>query len=362
MRLTAWLLALVPAAIFSSSSVHAQTAADAAQKETRQAGCASLGRSDFSALPEAPTQILGAREVEAKNALPAFCEVSGVVVPNVGFRLELPLSGWNGKFFLAGCGNYCGILNTPACEAPLRRGYACIVTDRGHTQRSDDVARTDGEWAYDNLAAELDYGGRASHVTAVAGKALTVAFYGKPLSKSYFMGCSYGGHQALVLAQRFPWDFDGIVGGGAPMSISGLMQQNAWAMTRLHDADGHSVFSEMDIKVLHNWVLARCDLDDGVEDGLVSNPAACRVNVDALACRPGGPAECLSAAAVAAAKKAYARPSISTGEPITPGGWAPGSELHWHEVYRTDGVGLVALAPIIFATWGASRPSGRRGP
>lgn len=91
------------------------------------------------------------------------------------------------------------------------------------------------------------------------------------------------------------------------------MQQNVWSMTRLYDANLKSVLSESDVNVLHAAVLARCDLDDGVKDGLVSNPAACKVNVDELVCRSGGSAECLSAAAAAAVKKAYAGPSTGLG-------------------------------------------------
>ena len=315
--------------------------------------CNALAQRDFSQIAEAPTQILRTKIVETTGPVPGFCEIDGVIMPNVGFRLKLPTDKWNGRFFEAGCGNYCGTIDTRgACNDVLRKGYACIATDSGHLSRPEDVAGTDGQWAYNNVAAALDYGGRASHVAAVAGKAITSAFYKKAPVKSYFMGCSYGGHQAMALAQRYPWDFDGIVGGGAPNSISGLMQQNAWAMTVAYDPKLQPLFSEADVRVLHEAALARCDMDDGVKDGIISNPGSCVVNVDALVCKPGIKADCLSPEIATAAKKMYVGPSTSSGARIAPGGWAPGSEMFWRHVYRPDGVGLAALAPNYFRYMG----------
>ena len=289
----------------------------------------------------------------ATAGVAAYCLIKGVVHPNVGFEIKLPTSGWNGRFFSVGCGNYCGMIEPTACNDPLGRGYACLASDSGHLARPEDVDRTDGRWAFDNLQAELDWGGRASHVTAVAGKAITEFFYGKAPAKSYFMGCSYGGHQAMVLAQRFPWDFDGIVGGGAPNSISGLMQQNAWAISNAWSKDFKSVFTDKDIAVLHGAALAKCDMDDGVKDGLVSNPRGCSINVDALVCKPGESANCLSREIAEIARKMYAGPSDSRGRQIAPGGWEPGTELFWQKVYRPDGTGLAALSGNYFRFMGS---------
>jgi feruloyl esterase len=322
-------------------------AAAAAPPAAESAECSALAKADFSQVPEAPTQILQVTRVEAASGVPAFCDVHGVVAPNVGFQLKLPTS-WNGRFFQAGCGNYCGILYPKACDDPLRKGYACIVNDAGHVARPSDVNWTDGQWAFNNLQTELDYGGRASHVTAVAGKAVTENYYRKAPAKSYFMGCSYGGHQAMVLAQRYPWDFDGIVGGGAPYSLSILMQQNLWALSNAYDANVQPVFSEADIGVLHDAALAKCDLDDGIKDGLIGNPAACPVDPDALVCKGGNTANCLSRAKADAAKRMYSGPVNSKGEQISSGGWVPGSELFWRKVYRPDGTGLAALARNFF--------------
>jgi feruloyl esterase len=355
MRITSTYLAAIAAAITApgaASAAQAGPGTDAPSASTSAQRCAALTSADFSRLAEAPTQILKIKSVEATAKTPAYCDVHGAVMPNVGFQLKLPMANWNGRFFEAGCGNYCGILYPRACDEPLRRGYACVVTDSGHVARIEDPAWTDAQWAYNNLQAELDWGGRASHVTAVAGKAIVENFYGKWPTKSYFMGCSYGGHQAMVLAQRFPYDFDGIVGGGVPNNISTLMQQNSWAISTAYDAQLKSVFSEGDIKVLHDAALARCDLDDGLKDGLVSNPGACKVNVDELVCKAGNTAGCLSPEIADVAKKAYSGPVNSKGEKLSGGGWASGSELFWRNVYRPDGTGLVALAQNYFRYMG----------
>ena len=318
--------------------------------------CAAMMQADVAHLPEAPTQVTSVRSIPAKDGSPVLCEVNGTIAPNVGFTLQLPESGWNGKYFQSGCGNWCGVrlssYYAKACEKVLQRGYACMMTDAGHVARPEDVGLTDGQWAQDNLQAELDWGGRASHVASVAGKALTRDFYRNAPVRAYFMGCSYGGHQAMVLAQRFPWDFDGIIGGGVPNNNGLLMQQNLWATRYAYDAHLKPIFSPADLQLLHTAALAKCDMDDGLKDGLIGNPRACRVDPAALACPPGRAAGCLSAHAVDVAAKMYSGPTDSRGTKLAAGGWEPGTELFWDKVYSPDGVGLVALAPNYFRYMG----------
>ncbi len=314
--------------------------------------CSTLMGEDFSTLPEAGARILRVKSVAAVVGAPAYCDVRGTIQPNVGFALKLPEANWNGRFFQSGCGNYCGIIYEAACAEPLRRGYACIATDSGHVARPEDSSWTDGQWAEGNLQAALDWGGRASHVTASTGKAITARFYGSAPAKSYFMGCSYGGHQAMVLAQRYPWDFDGIVGGGAPNNMASLMQQNVWALRIAFGGVLRPVFSGRDLDLLHAQALKACDMDDGVRDGLIGNPGACRVQPRALVCKPGESGDCLTPQAAQAAALLYAGPSDSKGRRLSSGGWMPGTELYWSKVYRPDGTGLAALAPNYFRFMG----------
>lgn len=346
-----WLWRLAAALLLTMAGTTAFAAEGDAAPDP--AACVAMQGKDFSGIPEAPTQVVRTAIVAARDKVPAHCELRGTVMPNVGFVFKLP-ANWNGRFFMAGCGNWCGTIYPRACDDPLARGYACIASDAGHVARPEDVNWTDGQWAYNNLQAELDYGGRASHVTAVAGKAIAAAYYGRPPEKSYYCGCSYGGHQAMVLAQRFPDDFDGIVGGGAPNNLAALMQQNLWSLANAYTRDFKPIFTEADIDVLHKAVLAQCDMDDGVKDGLLSNPPACRIDPLRLVCKPGQQAGCLSAKIAAIAVKMYSGPTDNQGKPVSAGGWAPGSELFWRRVYRPDGTGLAALAPNYFRYMGRS--------
>lgn len=127
--------------------------------------CKALERTDFTQLQDAPTQIGMSRMITRQGATPGYCRVQGYVMPQVGFDLRLPAETWNGKFAEVGCGGPCGVAYADAYSDPLRKGYACIATDMGHTG-------TGTLWASDNLQAKIDFGFRATHVVALAGKAI----------------------------------------------------------------------------------------------------------------------------------------------------------------------------------------------
>ena len=161
------------------------------------------------------TTITNASLVEPKGDQPRYCQVDGhAATPGneVNFRLGLP-ERWNGKYYFVGVGGLGGTIGR--LDAGLARGYASASTDTGHS--SDDPT-----WG-SNHAKEIDYGHRGTHVTAVAGKALTASFYGRAPEHAYFNGCSNGGRQALMEVQRYPTDFDGIIAGdpatGTPMQL-----------------------------------------------------------------------------------------------------------------------------------------------
>src|SRR6185312_16326592 len=165
-------LVLLCSLLLSTPSVRADQSTD-----DLAMNCLGMQRTDFTAIPEAPTQLTGAGVVAAAGKLPTYCLLQGYVAPNVGLELRLPLAGWNGKFFYAGCSASCGSIALSSwareCDYPLRKGYACIVSDMGHQS-----SQGDGLWAFHNLQAKVDFGFRATHVTAVAGKYVTQAFYG----------------------------------------------------------------------------------------------------------------------------------------------------------------------------------------
>jgi len=284
--------------------------------------CAAILQTDFSKLIDAPTQVEDAKVIDASADGPAYCQVLGYVSPNVGFKLFLPISNWNGKFLEVGCGGFCG---TTEWEfwCPLDRGYACINSDLGHR------ATRGGEWGYNNLQAQIDFGYRGAHVASLAGKAIIEYYYKKGPSKSYFHGCSSGGQQALSEAQRYPWDFDGILVGAPSPTFAGPMMNFAWAKLALKGREDKSLFTRAEMEFVHAAAVKRCAVGDGLKHGFIDDPRNCKFDPAELLCRAGKQTQCLSDAQVQAIKKVYAGPTNSNGEKIYNGGAMPGSELNW---------------------------------
>jgi Tannase and feruloyl esterase len=322
-----WLAAIASVTVAAFASP-ARGAVGAPKPVDPTAKCNALQREDFSAVPEAPTEVTASHLVDATGDLPAYCQVLGYVHPNVGIEIRLPSSDWNGKFFYAGCSAACGSIGpswTRECDYPLIRGYACILSDMGHQS-----SQGDGLWAYHNLQAKVDFGFRATHVTAVAGKAITEVFYSRAPSHSYYMGCSTGGRQGMVEAQRFPWDFDGIISGAPVISESGTAMDFIWNLEQSADKNGQPMFSIADLKLIHQAVLAKSDMDDGLKDGIIGDPRTSKFDPSELVCRERQKSGCLTAVQAQAVKKIYAGPMNSKGEKLYHGGGIqPGSELNW---------------------------------
>ncbi len=276
------------------------------------------------------TRITAASFTTATQASVGYCEVAGYVEPRIEFLLRLPGGAWNGKFVELGCGGPCGTLaHVKGCETPLRRGYACIVSDGGHKVEPSQPMK----WAQGNPQAPIEYFARASHVTALAGKSIVRSYYGKDARKSYFMGCSAGGVQAMWLAQKFPWEFDGIVAGGPALSLSRIWLNWLWANRALVGADGKSVLEERDLQLLHRAALQKCDLTDGAQDGVIGDPKACRFTPKELQCIGGRSGQCLTENQVAAASKIYGGPVTSRGEQVAAPIAIVGSELTWSQFF-----------------------------
>jgi hypothetical protein len=289
------------------------------------AKCANLEKIDYSGIQDAPTRVTEAKLVEMGGGMPAHCRALGYVAPQVGFAILLPTVGWNEKFIEVGCGGFCGSLDEDACRDPLHRGYACIASDMGHHGE-------DGLWAYDNLQAKVDWGYRGPHVAAIAGKAITQRYYTRAPRKSYFSGCSTGGRQAMVEAQRFPWDFDGIIAGAPPINFTANSMAQLWASLATKTKDGGAILNVASVQLVHKAVLAQCDLDDGVRDGVLGNPRACSFEPATLACKGGRKTDCLTDEQITAVKEIYTGPFAST-DTISAGGFMPGSELGWVDIY-----------------------------
>jgi hypothetical protein len=290
--------------------------------------CAALPSAKLGTSPEAATHIVSADIVAAQGSGQSLCRARGYVAPNTSFELMLPVSGWNGKFFYAGCTGSCGMAGESVwareCDYPLAKGYACIISDMGHRSTP-----ADGLWAWRDLEAKVDFGFRATHRTTIVGKAIVEAFYGKPPEHSYFMGCSTGGRQGLVSAQRFPGDFDGIIAGAPVIQEGGTVMSFLWTLRSLAAPDGSSIFDEAALAVLHKGALAALDARDGRSDGVIDDP---RLPFDpaSLQCKAGQEGDCLTGDQVRAAQRIYAGPKNTKGDPLYfGGGFLPGSEKGW---------------------------------
>lgn len=342
MRTIRWLLwiLIIPSAAYAGASSTAGANGSAEQR------CEALSSADFSSVINAPTQISEVKFITDADTLlrplddvtpellpilmkslvrmQPLCRVAGYVAPNVGFLLVLPGSHWNGKFLHLGCGGWCGDTGWFAALCALHPEYACIGTDMGHKGEG-------GLWFRDNLQGQIDFSYRATHVATLAGKAIVERYYGQHPNKSYFMGCSTGGYQGLTEAQRFPWDFDGIIAGAPDMDEADLAVRGIWLKQHYIGRDGQPVLDAHALQLLHQGALARCDLDDGVKDGIISNPVHCQFDPAVLQCRGNQTRECLTAAQVSAAKAIYGTPVTSNGQVLSTRGVFPGSELNWAE-------------------------------
>lgn len=317
-------LLLIPALLIWQPAI----AAGRAEPEAR-AACEALRDLDVSAGADAPAHIMASEALPASGDVPALCRVEGFVAPNTGFELRLPLERWNGKFFHAGCTGSCGFAAASPwvkeCDEPLSRGYACIVSDMGHRSTA-----SEGLWAWHDDAARMDFGFRATHRITVTGKAITRAFYKAAPTRAYFMGCSTGGRQALVSAQRFPADFDGILAGAPVISEGGTSMSFLWNLKSLAPVDGKPLFDAASLSLVKAAALAAGDMADGVKDGLIPDPSVLRFDPRSLICKPGQSTACLSPAQAEAVARVYSGPQDSRGRPsYHGGGFMPGSEENW---------------------------------
>jgi len=286
---------------------------------------------DLAGLRIENTNLLSATVVPAGRILPEHCRVLGYVRPAINFEIRLPTKAWNGKFYMAGCGGFCGAIEDSetlpvnSLNEGLRRGYAASTTDSGHWG----AFGADGRWAWNNRLAEIDWAERAATETARVTKSVIEAFYGRPPRRSYFSGCSNGGRMAAMEAQRHPEDFDGIISGGPALDTGLVATFFAWLVQANTGSDDRPVLSRSKLGLVADAVLKQCDARDGLEDGIVAEPLKCDFAPASLACGAGASGGCLTAAEVKTLEKWYGGPTNSHGDRLYPGGVPPGSEPYW---------------------------------
>ncbi|MEV0679397.1 tannase/feruloyl esterase family alpha/beta hydrolase [Actinosynnema sp. NPDC050436] len=267
----------------------------------------------------------------AAGAEPEHCDVRGHVEPAVRFQLKLPTT-YSGRYLQLGCGGFCGELVPPTVRscAPAPGDFAVATTDDGHVGGGV-VPSADGRWAAHDRAARDDWAFRAPHVLSLASKRVIAAYYGAPPRTSYFDGCSNGGREALLLAQRYPHDFDGIVAAAPALHFSALVLHEAWLARSNTDAAGNPVLTGEKLPALHDAVLARCDGLDGLVDGQLEDPRRCDFDPATTGCPAGADAPtCLTPAQVEVVRKVYGGAVDGRGRRLYPGGQERGSELAWY--------------------------------
>ena len=261
--------------------------------------------------------------VAATADAPEHCRITGLIAPEIRFDLALP-SVWNGRLYMFGNGGYAGeALDAPGRVANLRRalakGFAAVQTNTGHDAASEPL----GSFAA-SPQKFVDYAYRAVHVTAVTAKRVLQTYYGTPPRRSYFDGCSTGGRQGLIEAQRFPEDFDGIVAGAPVLDFSGTMIGYAAIQRALSAAP----IPAAKLRLVASAVYAKCDASDGVKDGVIGDPRGCGFAPSADLPKCSGDADgddCFSPAQIRALEAVY-HGVARRGADFFPG-WPIGAEI-----------------------------------
>jgi feruloyl esterase len=280
----------------------------------------------------------GGKGIPPFSTLPAFCRVAATLTPSpssdIRMELWMPIAGWNGNFRGTSPNGLGGVLNYNAMGVGVTDGFAIASTDTGH-QGGDTAWMRDPEKL-------TDFAGRAMHETTVTGKALTAAYYGTAPKYSYMIECGGGSAAALHEVQKYPADYNGVVVGGHAAHLTRQIFGQLWLWMAAHP-NGAAILPTSKLAVIHDAVMNKCDMLDGVRDGLLEDPTKCTFDPKEIACKGGGnEASCLTTAQVEAVQKIYSGAiNPRTKEQI----WSPlysGSELDWS--FFTESAAPIGIA------------------
>ncbi|MGO4329961.1 tannase/feruloyl esterase family alpha/beta hydrolase [Cupriavidus sp. 2TAF22] len=263
--------------------------------------------------------------------LPAFCRVAGQLRPtpdsDIGFELWMPpAEAWNGKTLVVGNGGYVGSIRYDELEPAIRRGYAVISSDSGHVDAAG-YRNENLNWGVGHPEKIADWAYRSVHAAAAASRAIVRTFERRDASHAYYFGCSTGGGQGLMAAQRYPDDFDGIIAGAPGNNRTALNQGFLWGATQnLKTKAGYIPPSKLPL--INQAAISACDAQDGLADGLIGDPRQCRFDPKVLQCKDDADgAQCLTGAQVDTLRRLYAgAQNPRTRAQIYPG-WPVGSEF-----------------------------------
>lgn len=244
-----------------------------------------------------------------------LCKVDGVIGKEINFSVWLP-EAWNGKFVMGGQGGFAGRVDNQAMTMQaLQKGYATAGTDTGH---SSPLRGIDGSWAAGDYERIANYAHASIHRTSETAKAMVVARYGRPAELSYFAGCSNGGRQALQMAQRYPDDFDGIIAGAPAIDFQGITAAFSTITQKMYPDPKKldtPVLDKPARDILAKAVMDKCDMIDGLKDGIMNDPRACTFDVKTIQCKSGKKDNCLTSAQVGAVEAIVKGPMLN-GKPF----------------------------------------------
>ena len=308
------------AAITSATSVSAADAC-AFLKDLK------IENTTITAAESVPAGSFTAGDSKSYANLPAFCRVAAALSPVhdslIRIEMWLPQEGWKGVFEGTGTGGFGGRFIYPALASGLRQGYAVINSDEGTVP----ATALNGDVLVGHPVKWRDWGFRAAHLMTEAGKKIAQAFYGKEPARAYFSGCSTGGQQALIEAQLFPSDYDGVVAGAPVVNRTHLHAALVWDYQAAHGAQG-GVLGRDKLMLLKKAVVSACPPGAGgaASDTFVADPPHCAFDPAALVCQAGDAPDCLTPEQAETAKRFYDGPTNPrTGEQVYPG-WPRGSE------------------------------------
>lgn len=268
--------------------------------------------------------------------LPAFCRVAATLKPSsdsdIRMEVWLPVDNWNGKLLSNGNGGWSGSISQASLASGLRRRYASAMSDLGHEGGS-------GSFALGHPEKLIDFGYRAAHEMTVAAKSIITAFYLDAPKYSYWSGCSAGGRSAMMEAQRYPNDYDGIIAGSPGLNWTGRALLAMWIAQANH-TDEAGYIPPAKYAPLHQAALHACDAADGVTDGVIEDPTRCHFDPSELLCNGEDNPSCLTAPQVATAKAVYSGVINRRTQAAFAPGFERGSEIGWATMGGPQPLGL----------------------
>ena len=244
-----------------------------------------------------------------------YCKVMGRISKEINFELLLPVT-WNRRFLMSGGGGFVGYIQN-GLRNYVNEGYATAGTDTGHS--GNEIT---AEWGLDNMERQLNFGRLAIHRTAVVSKSIMRTFYCGGPDYSYFHGCSRGGGQAMIEAQFYPDDFNGIVAGAPAYAWPAIGAK----FTKVNQANYPNpkelkpVLSNDNLKFVQQSVMKQCDALDGVKDNILNDPRECKFDPATLpVCQDGKSGSgCITKEQLAVLKAVY-DPLVINKQEVYPG-------------------------------------------